>query len=264
MKNSLLLAIVVLVLSSCAYLRNDVDFLRREVRVGENTFGYRVYVPKDRQPGVKLPVMLYLHGSGSRGNDNERQVEGFNRFIKKNPENFNFIIVFPQGRAETFWDPAMLEQATAALDQTVKEFDGDEKRLYVSGWSLGAVGAWHAVLLYPNKFAAVVPIAGRIVPMDIEEANSSPQILTLAKADKPFEAFAGKLKGVPVWIFHGGKDESMPLTESRAMNEALKKAGNPDVRYTEYEGMGHYAVEAAFSEPKLFEWLAAQRLGDTP
>lgn len=260
MKLSIILGLALLFLSSCSSLRNDVDFLRREVRVGENTYGYRVYVPKDRQPGQKLPVMLYLHGSGSRGTDNEQQVRGFNKFIKDNPQNFNFIIVFPQGRPETFWDPAMLEQATRALDQTVKEFDGDEKRLYVSGWSLGGVGSWHAALLYPNKFAAVVPIAGRIVPMDFELANSSSEILAMANAPDPYKAFAEKLKGTPIWIFHGGKDESMPLTESRAMNEALKQAGNPDLHYTEFEGMGHYSVEAAFTSPELFAWLAKQQL----
>lgn len=260
MKQLAVLSLVLILYPACAWLRNDIDFLSREVRVGETNYGYRVYVPKDRQPGQKLPVLLYLHGSGSRGTDNRRQIEGFNKFIRENPQNFNFIIVFPQGRSETFWDPAMLEQATRALDQTVKEFDGDEKRLYVSGWSLGAVGAWHAALLYPNKFAAVVPIAGRIIPMDFETANSSPEILAMAKAEAPYKAFAEKLKDTPIWIFHGGADESMPLTESRAMNEALKQAGNPDLHYTEFEGMGHYSVEAAFTDPKLFEWVANQRL----
>lgn len=237
-----------------------VEFLKRQVTLGENTYGYRVYVPKDRQPGQKLPVMLYLHGSGSRGSDNETQIQGFNKFIGEHPQNFNFIVVLPQGSSETFWDPPMLAQAVAALDQTVKEFDGDEKRLYVSGWSLGGVGAWHAALLYPKKFAAVVPIAGRIIPMEFEVSNSSPEILAMANAADPYKAYAEKLKDTPVWIFHGGKDESMPLTESRAMNEALKQAGNPDVHYTEYEGMGHYSVEAALTSPELSEWLAAKRL----
>jgi predicted peptidase len=258
MKRSPLFVILLLLTFSCN--RYNVEFLKREVTVGGTKYGYRVYVPKDRPAGQKLPVMLYLHGSGSRGNDNEVQVRGFNKFIGENPQLYNFIVVFPQGRAETFWDPKMLAQAIAALDQTLKEFDGDEKRLYVSGWSLGAVGAWHAALLYPNKFAAVVPIAGRIVPMDFERENSSPEILALGDSPEPYKAFAEKLKTTPIWIFHGGEDESMPLTESRAMNEALKQAGNPDVHYTEYEGMGHYSVEAALTDPKLFEWFANRRL----
>ncbi len=249
-----------LLLSACTGFRHNVEFSRREVTVGQNTYKYRVYVPKDRAPDQKLPVMLYLHGSGSRGTDNEAQIQGFNKFIGENPQNFNFIVVFPQGHSDTFWDSAMLAQAIAALDQTVKEFNGDEKRLYVAGWSLGGVGAWHAPILYPGKFAAVVPIAGRILPIDIEEANSAPEILALAKSEKPFEAFADKLKDVPVWIFHGGKDMSVPVNGSREMNRALKKVGNKNFHYTEYEGMDHYSVEAAFTTPELFTWLSEQRL----
>jgi predicted peptidase len=260
MKHLAILIIILIFFPACAKLRGDVDFLRREITVAGVTYGYRVYVPKGRDPGQKLPVMLYLHGSGSRGTDNESQIEGFNKFIRENPRNFNFIIVFPQGRIETFWDPPMLEQAIAALDQAVKEFNGDEKRLYVSGWSLGAVGAWHAPLLYPGKFAAVVPIAGRVLPIDIELDNSSPQILTLANSEKPYDAVAGKLKDVPIWVFHGNKDMSVPVNESREMNKAFKKIGNPDFHYTEYDGMGHYSVEAAFTTPELFEWLARQKV----
>ena len=264
MKNIPFFLLILMFALSCSCNRYNVEFLKREVTVGGTTYGYRVYVPKERPAGRKLPVMLYLHGSGSRGSDNEIQVRGFNKFIGENPQLYNFIVVFPQGRAETFWDPKMLEQAVAALDQTVKEFDGDDKRLYVSGWSLGAVGAWHSALLYPNKFTAVVPIAGRIVPMDFERENSSPEILALGDPPEPFNAFAEKLKTTPIWIFHGGADESMPLTESRAMNEALKKAGNPEIHYTEYPGMDHYSVEAALTSPELFDWLAKQQLKSRP
>lgn len=260
MKKCFLLLALFFLNFSCGLKGPSVEFLRREVTVGDSTYGYRVYVPKDRQPGKKLPVMLYLHGSGSRGTDNETQVRGFNKFIGEDPQNFNFIIVFPQGRSETFWDTKMLEQATAALDQSVKEFDGDEKRLYVSGWSLGGVGAWHAALLYPDKFAAVVPIAGRIIPMEFEVDNTSPEILALANSAEPLEAFADKLKSVPVWIFHGGNDESMPVEFSREMYQALQQAGNPNVHYTEFDGVDHYAVEATFKSRELFEWLAKQQV----
>lgn len=263
MRRHLILFALVALVGSCKSGLPPVEFLRRVVKVGDVTYRYRVYVPKDRQAGQKLPVLLYLHGSGSRGTDNESQIIGFNKFIAENPQNFNFIIVFPQGRSETFWDTAMLEQATAALDQTVKEFDGDEKRLFVSGFSLGGVGTWHAALLYPQKFAAIVPIAGRITPMEYEVSNTSPAILAMANSDDPYKAFAEKLKNTPTWIFHGGKDESMPVDLSRKMYEALKQAGNNNVHYTEFEGMGHYSVEAAFNTPELFEWLAKQKLDDT-
>ena len=237
-----------------------VGFLKRQVTVGENTYGYRVYVPTNRQPDEKLPVMLFLHGSGSCGDDNEAQTAYFDKIIGVNPRNFSFIVVFPQAGAGTFWNTRMIEQAIAALDQTVKEFNGDEKRLYVSGFSMGGLGAWHTAVLNPGKFAALVPIAGRVMPSPREREAVSDDLISLADSPKPFEAFAEKLKNVPTWIFHGGKDEVVPVAASRRMNRALLEVGNSDVHYTEYEGMGHYSIESALTEPKLFEWLAKQKL----
>jgi predicted peptidase len=237
-----------------------VDFLKRQVTIGEKTYGYRVYVPKDRQPGQKLPVMLYLHGSGSNGEDNEAQLKDFYKIIGENPRNFSFIVVFPQARTGIFWNTRMIEQAIAALDQTVKEFDGDENRLYLAGFSMGGLGAWHTAVLYPGKFAALVPISGRIMPSPREREDMSPDLLSLVDAPKPFEAFGEKLKDIPTWIFHGEKDEVITVDASRRMNRALIEAGNIDAHYTEYPGMGHYAIEAALTEPKLFEWLATRQL----
>jgi predicted peptidase len=237
-----------------------VEFLRRELFIGSEKFNFRIYVPPGRQPGQKIPVMLFLHGSGSTGDDNEAQVAYFDKFIGENPQNFSFIVVFPQARAGTFWNTKMIEQAIAALDQTIKESDGDEKRLYLAGFSMGGLGAWHTATLYPGKFAALVPIAGRIMPSPRERASMSPDLLALVDAPKPFEAFAEKLKNTPTWIFHGGSDDVVPVSASRRMNKALTETGNTDVQYTEYEGMDHYSVEAAFTGPKLFEWLAKQRI----
>jgi predicted peptidase len=260
MRKALVLITFLFLIASCKPKFPPVEFLKRQVTIGENTYAYRVYVPKDRQPGEKLPVMLYLHGSGSCGDDNEAQIANFNKFIGENPRNFSFIVVFPQARTGTFWDTRMIEQAIAALDQSVKEFGGNEKRLYLSGWSMGGLGAWHTAALYPGKFAALVPIAGRIMPSPREREDMSPDLLTLVDSPKPFEAFAERLKDLPVWIFHGERDEVVTVAASRRMNQALIEVGNTDVHYTEYAGMGHYSIESALTEPKLFEWLAKQQL----
>jgi predicted peptidase len=264
MKKYFVFTLFLFLFSNCASPnRFGPEFLKRQVTVGENTYGYRVYVPKNRPPDQKLPVMLFLHGSGSCGDDNEAQIAGFDKFIGENPRNFSFIVVFPQARTGTFWDTRMIEQAIAALDQTVKEFNGDEKRLYVSGFSMGGLGAWHTAVLYPGKFAALVPIAGRVMPSARERGAVSDDLISLVDSPKPFEAFAEKLKNVPTWIFHGGKDEVVTVAASRRMNRALLEVGNSDVHYTEYEGMGHYSIESALTEPKLFEWLAKQQLKET-
>jgi predicted peptidase len=260
MKKALVLLVFIFLYVSCKPAYPPVEFLKRSVTVGENTYGYRVYVPKDRQPGQKLPVMLYLHGSGSNGEDNEAQLKDFKKTIGESPQNFSFIVVLPQARAGTFWNTQMIEQAIAALDQTVKEFDGDQKELYLTGWSMGGMGAWHTAVLYPGKFAALVPIASRIMPTPVERESLSPDLLKLVNAPEPLNAFGEKLSDIPTWIFHGDQDQVITVGASRRLNQALLDAGNPDVHYTEYAGMGHYSIEAALTDPKLFEWLVKQRL----
>jgi predicted peptidase len=260
MKKTLILVVFLFFIASCKPAYPPVEFLKRSVAAGDYTYGYRVYLPKDRQPGRKLPVMLYLHGSGSNGEDNEAQLKDFKKIIGKNPQNFSFIVVLPQAGTGTFWNTQMIGQAIAALDQTVKEFDGDEKRIYLVGWSMGGLGAWHTAVLYPGKFAALVPIASRIMPTPTEREDLSPDLLNLVDAPEPLAAFGEKLKNIPTWIFHGDQDEVITVGASRRLNQALIKAGNNDVHYTEYPGMGHYAIEAALTEPELFEWLAKQQL----
>jgi predicted peptidase len=259
-KQALLVIAFLLLAVGCKPAYPPVEFLERQVSVGENTYGYRVYVPKGRAPDQKLPVMLYLHGSGSCGEDNVAQLKDFKKIIGAHPQNFPFIVVLPQARTGTFWNTEMIAQAMAALDQTVKEFNGDEKRLYLVGWSMGGLGAWHTAVLYPGKFAALVPIASRIMPNPREREILSPDLLKLVDAPKPFEAFGDKLKNIPTWIFHGDQDDVITVGASRRMNRALIEAGNTDVHYTEYAGVGHYTIETALTEPTLFEWLAKQRL----
>jgi len=223
-------------------------------------FPYRVYVPKDRKAGERLPVMLYLHGSDERGSDNESQLSGLASLIQEHPENFPFIVVFPQCPAGRFWDSGMIGAAMAELDQTVTEFDGDESRLYLAGFSLGGYGAWTTAAMYPNKFAAVMPMSGRLVPRPAERKSVAPEILQLVDAADPYAAFAGKLKNIPIWVFHGANDPIVPVENSRQMARALKEAGNQNFKYTELESTGHVSLNAAFSDPKLLEWLMEQRL----
>ena len=241
------------------------DFLKREVKVGAETYRYRVYVPQKRSPKTKLPVMLFLHGNGVNGTDNERHVRGINAMIYQHPEFFNFVIVFPQARPNTVWIGDMMTQAVKALDQTVEEFSGDSKRLYLGGFSMGGYGTWATAALNPNKFAALVPIAGGIVPpyelpKFIKMSLPAPILMILDSPDS-YDALARRIGNTPVWMFHGNADESVPVSESRKINEALKKNGNKNVNYTEFEQTNHSeALIKAFSELKLYTWLAEQKL----
>ncbi len=264
MRKFFILIIAAFVLGGCDGKRHEDFFDTRQVTVGSNTYNYRVFVPKSREPGEKLPVMLYLHGSGARGEGNEAQVKGFNDYINENPERFTFIIVAPQCRPGTVWTGEMIEQAVAALDQSIAEFNGDDSRVYLAGYSMGGYGVWHLGILYPNKFAALVPIAGGIKPNSTlvrdEIPPPSPKISALTDSADPYKAFAEELKQKPVWDFHGVRDDAVSVEESRNIVAALKAAGNINVNYTEFETLGHNIVGAAFNELELYEWLGKQKL----
>jgi predicted peptidase len=239
-------------------------FLLRSVSVGDETYNYRVYVPANLASDQKIPVMLYLHGSNRRGTDNASQVEDLADAIKWYPEKFPFVIVFPQCRPDTFWAGPMMDQAIAALDQTVKEFNGDERRLYLAGYSMGGFGTWQTALTYPKKFAALVPVAGGIEPLGEVSAEDrmllSPQVRAAAAAPDPYQVYAIALAKTPVWVVHGAQDEAVPVDAARKIVTALKAAGDPDVNYIELEGVGHGSVGIAFGDRKLSEWLVKQEL----
>jgi predicted peptidase len=159
----------------------------------------------------------------------------------------------------------MTVQALKALDQTVQEFNGDPNRLYLSGFSMGGYGAWATAAQYPNKFAALVPIAGGIVPPFQIPAflkKSLPlEISTILDAPDPYNALAKRIGNTPVWVSHGSADAAVPVTESRKISQALMQNGNKNVVYTEYENTNHNEVILkAFAEPKFYQWLAKQKL----
>lgn len=243
----------------------DSPFLKREVKLGDETYGYRVYVPKNRYPKKKTPVMLYLHNNGANGTDNETQIAGFDKFIAAAPKNFDFIIVFPQARPGSYWIGEQTEQAVKALDETIAEFGGDTQRLYLAGHSLGGYGTWMTAVVYPQKFAALVPVAGGIVPpFDVPAAAMQlfpKQIADILSAPNPYAALAEKIGDTPVWVFHGSEDTSISVKESRNIVAALEKNAGKNVSYTEYAKTDHNdALLKAFAEPELYKWLGKRKL----
>ena len=258
MKKALIL--IAIFLASCSGdSGRDADFPARELTLNGNSFKYRIYVPKDRDPNSKIPVMLYLHGSGARGRDNREQLGGFPEWIREHPEHFRFAIVFPQCPEKTFWTAPQIENALAALDRTVAEVNGDEKRLYLAGYSMGGFGVWHTAIAHPDKFAALIPVAGGVAPLGVlsssDQSLLSPQVSEAAAAPDVFQTYATVLKDVPVWIVHGDKDDSVPVEQSRNMAAALRNAGAKDVNYWELPGVDHASIGNAVRDEKLFEWM---------
>ncbi len=240
--------------------RHETGFLNRTVTVDKTEYRYQVYVPTNWSSKQKWPVILFLHGAGERGDDGLVQTEvGIGTVIRRHRDRFSCIVVLPQCRKGVWWtEPAMEAQVLKALDQTLKEFKGDPQRVYLTGLSMGGYGTWATAAKYPGKFAALVPICGGIrLPARVRNA---PGMLVVDESSDPYAGTAQKIGKTPVWVFHGEADPTVPVTESRKIVEALKAAGG-NVRYNEYEGVGHNSWDKAYAEPDLFPWLLSQRLG---
>jgi len=141
--------------------------------------------------------------------------------------------------------------AMATLKAAQKEFHGDPTRIYLTGLSMGGYGTWYLAGRYPGKFAAIAPICGGILVPDKARAQSPDD-------HAPYTEAAKKIgPQTPVWIFHGGDDPVVPVTESRRMNEAMKAIGG-EVHYTEYPGVGHNSWDKAYAEADFITWMLSK------
>ncbi|HEX8175825.1 MAG TPA: PHB depolymerase family esterase [Pyrinomonadaceae bacterium] len=223
----------------------EAGLLTRNVKVGNKSYGYQIYMPGKLAGKEKLPVILFLHGIGQRGSG------GFVKgapaiLIRQYLERLPAIVVLPQCEKGRYWtDPEMEAMVMATLDDTATEFRADRERLYMIGVSMGGYGAWHMAAEHANTFAAFVSICG-----------GSP----LRSGDR-FRSIASRVSRTPVWVFHGADDRVVPVSESREMVSALKDVKGK-VRYSEYEGVGHNVWLNAMKEPKLLPWLLSQRLSN--
>lgn len=235
------------------------QFPRRQATFGNTVVNYRVYVPKDRAVGERLPVLLYLHGADDRGRDNEKQLNGLAGLILANPDRFRMIGVFPQCEPDRFWDFDEINNARIALNDAIEEYDGDESRIYLSGHSLGAYGVWSMAARNSYDLAAIVPLSGRVLPRANEQGSLGDEFKELTDSANPYLAIAKRLGDLPVWVFHGADDKIVPIDGSRTMVQALRDAGSSNIRFSEIAGVGHNTIESAFQNPELFEWLARQQ-----
>jgi predicted peptidase len=234
-------------------------FLSRSITIGTTDFQFRVFTPKGWSRKKKSPVILFLHGAGERGDDNLVQTKvGIGPALIRQQETLPFIVVLPQCPRNRWWtEPDMQAQALKALEQTVKEFNGDPQRTYLTGLSMGGYGSWIMASGNPSLFAGIAVVCGGVRPpprVNVPQPTQGP-----STAADPYAAVAAMVGKTPVWIFHGGADPVVPVSESRKMADAIKAAGgNP--RYSEYEGVGHNSWDKAYAEPEIFSWMLAQKL----
>lgn len=205
----------------------------------KKTYRYVIYVPPKLDPVKKPPVLMFLHGSGERGDNGIDQIMvGLGPALWKQRSTFPFIAIFPQCETGSNWlaDKPDAKRAMAILETVEKEFDTDRDRVYLTGLSMGGAGTWSLASKDPGRFAAIVPMCGR---GSVDDAQK------LATAH------------LPIWNFCGDKDGAETVKNSRDLHDALTKAGAKD-RYTEYPGVGHNCWDNAYGTPELYTWLLEQ------
>jgi len=233
-----------------------IPFLKREFAFAEGkTLPYRILYPDNYDKSKKYPLILFLHGAGERGNDNEKQLTWGNKLFldAENRKNFPAIIIFPQCPEESFWAVMKVDRTTqpvkfefdysaeanwplTASNELVKKISDEESvdksRIYISGLSMGGMGTFESVYRYPGLYAAALPICGG------GDVN---------RYDK-------RVTKTPFWIFHGDADAVVDVKFSREMVEKLKSL-KAEVKYTEYPGVNHNSWENAFAEPDYLKWM---------
>jgi predicted peptidase len=194
---------------------------------------YYLHLPAsyDSDPNKKWPLILFLHGSGERGYDVKAVTNtGLPHNVERDP-GFPFIVVAPQCSPAESWSPWELNDL---LDRVEAKYRVDSGRVYLTGLSMGGYGSWKLAIDTPGRFAAVAPICGAADPDD-----------------------AARIKDVPVWAFHGGKDPTVPIQWDQAMVDALKKAGG-NVKFTIFPEAAHDSWTQAYAMPELYDWMLRQ------
>lgn len=201
---------------------------------------YVVFVPHTYTGEKPLPLILFLHGAGERGDDGLAPVRqgianGGIKF-KNNEKTFPFLVVFPQCKLKGTWKAGGTDadRALAILEEVQKSYKVDDKRLYLTGLSMGGSGTWSLAAAHPNKWAAIAPICGG---GDVATAET--------------------IKHIPTWCFVGDLDGPKLVENNRSMIKALKAVGgNP--RYSEYPYVGHNSWDSAYVTPELYSWFLKQ------
>ncbi len=256
----LILAVVVPVLFSSVALwaAPAGRFLLRTARFQGEAHRFAVYVPPHWTPKKKWPVILFLNGTGERGGDGVAETtSGFGPALKAHPGRFPAVVVFPQCPAGFWWTtPGMTGLAMAALEQEMREFNGDPRRIYLTGISMGGYGVWRMAAEHPGVFAALTPISGAIhSPASIPEI---PPAIDLVPGQDPFAVLADDIGNTPTWVFHDSDDPLVSVADDRRIAAAFK--GRPSFHYTEMTGMGHLAWIKAYANSRWARWLMAQKL----
>ncbi|MDP5274109.1 prolyl oligopeptidase family serine peptidase [Chengkuizengella axinellae] len=205
----------------------------------KSSLNYLLSLPREYDNSNKnWPLILFLHGVGERGENLEIvKKHGIPKIVSEK-EDFPFITVSPQCPEDSIWDRE-LEILYQLIQDIVKNYDIDVSRIYLTGISMGGYGTWCLADKYPSLFAALIPICGVSLP--------------LAK----FRSGMPQLKNTPVWVFHGAKDDAVPIHHSEEMVKLLHHVGGK-VKFTIYPHLGHDSWTRTYENEEIYDWLLNQ------
>lgn len=211
--------------------------------VTRTSLNYLRHLPADygKEPGKKWPMILFLHGAGERGDDIEMiKKHGIARVNEE--RELPFVTIAPQC-PENHWWSDFLPLLDELVVQAIDTLNVDPNRVYLTGLSMGGYGTWHMAVEYPQRFAAIAPICGGGGWM------------------YGFPERVSEIAHLPVWVFHGAKDNVVPIEESQKLVDVLKGCG-ADVRFTVYPDAMHDAWTETYNNPELYDWfLSHQKAG---
>ena len=199
---------------------------------------YLFYLPEEYgKADQKWPMIVYLHGASSRGSNMSRVRRSGIPWLADHEKGFPFITIAPQCPKGKRWVDLDTAGIMKIIDDICAEYAVDRDRIYVTGVSMGGHGAWYLAYKYPDRFAAVAPLCGRVET-----------------------TWAETLKQIPSWVFHGNRDRVCPIRYSNGIVDALKSFG-ASVKYTVYKGAGHDIVTRTYRR-ELFDWFLQHRRND--
>ena len=259
MKTSILLSLVFFIsnLSIWAQENKAIDSFEAMSYTSETggILPYRLLKPKDYNPEKKYPLVVFLHGSGERGDDNKAQLtHAVASFLDEEiRDKYQAFVLAPQCPKDDRWsafkegDPAerfwLSESPTESMkllleliDYTKETYSIDDRRLYATGLSMGGHGTYDMLIRNPGMFAAAVVVCSFT---DVREAKV--------------------LAETPLWIFHGEDDQVVPVDNARVLVNALETVGSKP-KYTEYPETNHNSWDKAFAEEKMYSWLFKKKL----
>ncbi len=218
----------VLLISQTGTIRSE---LNETVSVNVHVaYKYILQIPDIENKDTLLPLLIFLHGSGERGDSVDMvRVHGPWKFLEEHP-GYPFIILAPQCPANRYWDPVALD---LLVDDIIRKYPVDTTRIYLTGLSMGGYGTWDFAFYHPDRFAAIAPVCGSSIQFRLRTVE---------------------IKEMPIWVFHGALDDVVPIANSVELVKRLIELGNP-VKFTVYPYANHDAWTQTYQNEDLYKWF---------